>query len=44
VETEWLKDTIYHTKDKTISDLMKYIKMFYYNQRVHSAVSYKNIN
>jgi len=44
LKTEWIKDTVYYTRDNARSDVMDYIEMFYNNHRLHSAIDYKNPN
>ena len=40
LKTEWIKDTVYRTRDEARSDVLEYIEMFYNNQRRHSSIDY----
>jgi putative transposase len=41
LKTEWIKDTIYYTKDKARADVVDYIEMFYNSHRLHAFIDYK---
>ena len=44
LKTEWIKDTVYVTRDRARADVMDYIEMFYNSHRLHSFIDYKNPN
>lgn len=44
LKTEWIQDTVYHTRDEARADVVEYIEIFYNNQRRHSFIDYKNPN
>jgi transposase InsO family protein len=44
LKTEWIKDTVYFTRDRARADVMEYIEMFYNSHRLHSFIDYKNPN
>jgi putative transposase len=44
LKTEWIKDTIYSTRDRARRDVIDYIEMFYNSKRLHSFIGYKNPN
>lgn len=44
LKTEWIKDTVYYTRDKARADVVEYIEMFYNSHRLHSFIGYKNPN
>ena len=44
LKTEWIKDTVYYTRDKARADVVDYIEMFYNSHRLHSFIDYKNPN
>jgi len=44
LKTEWVKDSVYYTRDKARADVVDYIEMFYNSHRLHSFIDYKNPN
>ena len=44
LKTEWMKDTLYTTRDQARRDVVAYIEMFYNCQRLHSFIGYSNPN
>lgn len=40
LKTEWIKDTVYRTRDEARADVVAYIEMFYNNHRCHSFIDY----
>ena len=44
LKTEWIKDTVYYTRDKARANVVNYIEMFYNSHRLHSFIDYKNPN
>ena len=44
LKTEWIADTIYHTRDEVRRDVIDYIEMFYNSHRLHSFLGYESPN
>jgi putative transposase len=44
LKTEWIKDTVYSTRDQARRDVVDYIEMFYNSRRLHSFIGYANPN
>ena len=44
LKTEWIKDTVYLTRDEARADVVEYIEIFYNNQRRHSFIDYMSPN
>ena len=38
LKTEWIKDTVYSTRDQARHDVVDYIEMFYNSRRLHSFI------
>ena len=44
LKTEWIKDSLYSTRDQARRDVVDYIEMFYNCKRLHSFINYRNPN
>jgi putative transposase len=44
LKTEWIKDTVYSSRDQARRDVVDYIEMFYNSRRLHSSIGYQNPN
>ncbi len=44
LKTEWIKDSLYSTREQARWDVVDYIEMFYNSKRLHSFINYRNPN
>jgi putative transposase len=44
LKTEWIKDTLYNTRDQARRDVVEFIEMFYNCRRLHSSLGYMTPN
>lgn len=44
LKTEWIKDSLYSTREQAGMAVVDSIEMFYSNKRLHSSINYRSPN